>query len=221
MPVDFKPAVQDYLKAIHAVLESQQGEPARTKSIADQLGVSPPSVSAMLDRMAAEGLANYVHYAGATLTPKGHAAALSVIRRHRLLELYLHRVLGLGWDEVHAEAEVLEHSLSARVEAAMDAALGHPAVDPHGDPIPRVDGSLPRPASRPLWGCGSTVPVRVARVSDSDPELLRHLEKLGILPGALLSELRKESGGVLRLRVGNRRQAIGRDAAEKVFVLDE
>jgi DtxR family Mn-dependent transcriptional regulator len=212
-----QPALQDYLKAIHQVTESRGGEPANTKAIATRLGVSQPSVSAMLDRMAAEGLVDYVHYAGATLTRKGRRAALRVVRRHRLLELYLERFLGLGWDEVHQEADVLEHALSARVEAAIDEALGHPTFDPHGDPIPGPDGTLSRPTWLSLWDCEAGR-VRVARVSDADPALLRHLQRLGIVPGTVVSGVRRESGGALRLRIGRREEMLGREAAEKVYV---
>jgi len=213
-----QPALQDYLKAVYRVTAARGGGPANTKAIAAELGVSQPSVSSMLDRMAAEGLVDYVHYAGATLSRRGRRAALRVIRRHRLLELYLERFLGLGWDEVHAEAELLEHALSARVEAAIDDALGHPAFDPHGDPIPGMDGSLKRPESRTLWDSHESGSARVARVSDADPGLLRHLHTLGIVPGATVTGMRRESGGALRLRVGRREQLLGREAAEKVYV---
>ena len=213
-----KPALQDYLKAIHGITDAGGGEPAKTKAIASRLGVSQPSVSAMLDRMSADGLVDYVHYGGASLTRKGRRAALRVVRRHRLLELYLERSLGLGWDEVHAEAEMLEHALSPRVEAAIDEALGHPAFDPHGDPIPGPDGVLERQDWRSLWEARDGRRARVARVNDRDPELLRHLHRLGIVPGAMLSAIRRESGGALRLRIGGREELIGREAAEMIYV---
>ncbi|MFN2466399.1 MAG: metal-dependent transcriptional regulator [Candidatus Dormibacteria bacterium] len=213
-----KPALQDYLKAIHQVTEARGGEPANTKAIAVRLGVSQPSVSAMLDRMAADGLVDYVHYAGASLTRKGRRAALRVVRRHRLIELYLERFLGLGWDEVHAEADLLEHAISPRVEAAIAHALGQPAFDPHGDPIPGADGSLPRPSRNTLWDADDSGRVRVSRVTDGDPGLLRHLQRLGIVPGAVVWGVRHESGGALRLRVGRREEMLGREAAERIFV---
>ena len=212
-----QPAVQDYLKAIHHVTDARQGGPANTKAIATMLAVSQSSVSAMLDRMAADGLVDYVHYAGATLTAAGRTAALGVIRRHRLLELYLERFLGLGWDEVHDEADVLEHALSPRLEAAIDAALGHPRFDPHGDPIPSADGALTRPAWQSLWESEADQ-ARVARVSDADPVLLRHLSRLGVVPGAQISRIRREIGGAVRIRLGARDEVLGRDAAEKVYV---
>ena len=216
--VNPQPALQDYLKAIYQVTESSGGEPAKTKAIASRLGVSQPSVSAMLDRLSADGQVDYVHYAGAVLTAKGRTAALAVVRRHRLLELYLHRFLGLGWDEVHDQAEILEHALTARVEAAIDDALGHPSFDPHGDPIPGADGSIALPAWQSLWDTVEAGRLRVARVSDEDPALLRHLKGMGIVPGAVLSRVRRDTGGVLHLRAGRREELLGRQAAERVYV---
>jgi DtxR family Mn-dependent transcriptional regulator len=174
----------------------------------------------MLDRLAADGLVDYQHYRGARLRPRGRAAALRVIRRHRLLELYLTRVLGLGWEEVHEEAERLEHVLSDRLELAIDAALGHPSSDPHGDPIPGRDGSLARPRLQSLWAAARG-PARVTRVSDADSNLLRHLQALGIVPGAGIAVLDQESGGAIRVRVKGTEQLLGREAAERVFVTAE
>jgi len=218
---DERPAPQDYLKAIHRLTEAGLGDAprrAQTKAIATRMGVSPPSVSAMLDRLAAEGLVDYVHYGGVVLTERGRKAALRVVRRHRLLELYLTRFLGFGWDEVHDEAERLEHALSPRLESAIDRALGHPASDPHGDPIPGPDGAVAPAALKSLWSVEEGGEVVVGRVSDLDPALLRHLRKLGIIPGAHVTAVRRESGGALRLRSGKKHMTVGREAAEKVFV---
>jgi DtxR family Mn-dependent transcriptional regulator len=216
-----KPAPQDYLKAIHRLTEgAPPGGRAGTKALALQLRVSPPSVSAMLDRLAEDGLVDYIHYGGARLTRRGRAAAMRVIRRHRLLELYLTRMLGLGWDEVHDEAEHLEHVLSSRLEAAIDEALGHPRFDPHGDPIPSSRGDLEVSPTRSLWSVREGERTAVARVSDMDSDLLRHLKEVGIVPGAALSVLRREAGGVIRLEVEGRATGLGREAAERVFVRD-
>jgi DtxR family Mn-dependent transcriptional regulator len=214
-----QPASQDYLKAIHRITEGK-GRDARanTKAIAAELHVSQPSVSAMLDRLAAANLVDYVHYGGVQLSADGRRAALRVIRRHRLLELYLTRFLGLRWDEVHEEAEQLEHVLSERVEAAIDKALDHPDFDPHGDPIPSPSGSLPSRASRTLWSAEQGDEGVVARVSDADPGLLRHLDGMGVVPGAVVTVTRRDSGGMLRLRVDGRNRALGREAAEMVYV---
>jgi DtxR family Mn-dependent transcriptional regulator len=215
-----QPALQDYLKAIHRLTEaSGRQDRATTKAIAAELGVTAPSVSAMLDRMAAQRLVDYVHYAGASLTPRGRRAALRVIRRHRLIELFLVRELGLGWEEVHHEAEQLEHVISDRLEAAIDAALGYPDRDPHGDPIPDADGRLAVPSFQTLWDAIPGAPVRIDRVRDMDPGLLRHLGQAGIVPGAVVSVVSRESGGAIRLKVGRRPQAvIGREAAEQVYL---
>jgi DtxR family Mn-dependent transcriptional regulator len=182
------------------------------------MGVSPPSVSAMLDRLAHDGMVDYVHYRGVALTDRGRRAALRVIRRHRLLELYLTSSLGLGWDEVHEEAERLEHVLSHRLESAIDRALGSPKADPHGDPIPSADGTVAPEAVKSLWSVDDGHEAVVSRVSDLDPNLLRHLRKLGIIPGAHVVALQRESGGALRLRTGNKQVTVGREAAESVFV---
>ena len=135
------PAVEDYTKAIFS-LESRRGEPVSTKTLAERLGITPGSVSAMLKRLDELGLITHVPYRGVRLTPAGRRIALEVIRHHRLLESYLAEVLGMPWDRVHAEAEVLEHVLSDDLEELIAAKLGHPTVDPHGDPIPSVEFDL-------------------------------------------------------------------------------
>jgi DtxR family Mn-dependent transcriptional regulator len=215
-----QPALQDYLKAVHQLTESDRRGRASTSGIARILGVSAPSVSAMLDRMAAEGLINYVHYAGASLTADGRRAALRVIRRHRLLELFLVTHLGLGWEEVHDEADRLEHVLSDRLEAAIDEVMGFPDRDPHGDPIPGRDGNLRARSFSSLWEASAGI-HRVDRVSDADTGLLRLLADLGLTPGAKVEVISSDRGGAMRLRVEDRRpQVIGRDAAESVYVAD-
>lgn len=215
-----QPALQDYLKAVHQLTESDPRERATTSGIARLLGVSAPSVSAMLDRMAAEGLINYVHYAGASLTADGRRAALRVIRRHRLVELFLVTHLGLGWEEVHEEADRLEHVLSDRLEAAIDEVMGFPERDPHGDPIPGRDGNLPARSFTNLWA-SAIGPHRVDRVSDGDTDLLRLLADLGLTPGARVEVISSDKGGAMRLQVeGRRPEVIGRDAAESVYVAD-
>jgi len=204
-----KPAIQDYLKAVHKLTETDPR--ATTNGIARSLGVSAPSVSAMLDRMAAEGMVDYVHYAGASLTPAG---------RHRLVELFLVTHLGLGWEEVHDEADRLEHVLSDRLEAAIDRALGFPDRDPHGDPIPSLDGQV-NPRSRSTLWAAAPGPHRVDRVSDADTEVLRLLAAVGLTPGAAVRVIARDAGGALRLRVGRQPlQVIGREAAESVYVVD-
>ena len=185
------PSVQDYLKAIYHLC--QRHERATTTQIAAHLGVAPASVTGMLKRLAREEppLVDYRPRRGARLTPAGRRAALETIRRHRLLELFLHQVLGCPWDEVHAEAERLEHVLSPTLEARIAALLGHPTHDPHGDPIPTPDLELPPDATLPLARLQPGQQAVVRRVASHDPDLLRHLSRLGLTPGVVLTVTRR------------------------------
>lgn len=215
-----KPALQDYLKAIHRLTEGKpEGNRASTTGIARELGVSAPSVSGMLDRMEADGLVDYAHYSGAALTGEGRRQAVGVIRRHRLIELFLVEHLGLGWDEVHEEAERLEHVVSDRLELAIDKLMNFPERDPHGDPIPAADGTLPRRSFRTLWAASPGTTVTVDRVSDTDTSILRHLERTGLRPGVGVTIVSRDPGGAMELRVAERgTSVIGREAAEKVYL---
>jgi DtxR family transcriptional regulator, Mn-dependent transcriptional regulator len=210
-------SVQDYLKAVY-VLQSY-GEAVTTSRIATRLGVAAPSVSAMVKKLVADGLARHAPYREVQLTEEGEAAALAVVRRHRLVETYLHDALGLPWDEVHDEAEVLEHSVSERVVDAMDRALGHPRRDPHGDPIPPKHGRHQEIRDEPLARMAAGSRVRVERVSDRDPAALRHLARLRVVPGAEVTVGEHDPfGGPLWVRVGNRRHALGDDLVAAIFV---
>ena len=173
-------SAQDYLKAIWK-LQAAHGE-ATTSALAGELGVSPASATAMLKKLDRLGLVHHEPYHGARLTPSGERVALEVIRHHRLLELYLKEALGLSWDQVHAEAERLEHYLSDEVEARIDAALGYPTRDPHGDPIPTAELVLETGERRTLVDVAAGDEAVVRRVPDSDPELLRYLADLGLVP---------------------------------------
>ena len=179
---EFSPAVEDYAKAIYK-LERSAGGAVSTTALAERLDVTPGSVSAMLRKLADLGLVTHVPYHGVRLTPQGARVALEVIRHHRLLETYLADQLGVPWDRVHDEAEVLEHVLSEQLEDLIAAKLGHPTHDPHGDPIPSPDLRLDEPSTVPL----DAVPVgargRFVRISDTDPAMLRYLDERGIAPG--------------------------------------
>src|SRR3954447_25002925 len=175
-------AVEDYLKAIYKL--QQDGAPASTNAIADSMGLQAASVTAMLQQLSKQGLADYTRYQGVSLTARGREAALRVIRRHRLIELYLHQHLGVPWDRVHDEAERLEHVISPYLEERIDAALGHPQFDPHGDPIPNSAGTLPVQDLVPLSDLPLDTPSVVRRISDHDPDLLRYVDSLGIVPDA-------------------------------------
>jgi DtxR family transcriptional regulator, Mn-dependent transcriptional regulator len=179
-------AVDDYLKAIYA-LAGDDGR-ATTASIAEKLSVAPASVTGMLRKLSEQSPAwvDYEKHRGATLTDDGRRRALEVIRHHRLIELFLHETLGYRWDEVHAEAERLEHAISEQFEDRIAAALGDPEVDPHGHPIPRKDGTIPERSDRRLLDLEAGTTGVVSRVSDRDPALLRYFTTLGVKPGARL-----------------------------------
>src|SRR5690349_1906543 len=176
-------AVQDYAKAIYA-LEEREGAAVSTNALAERMGVTAASASSMVKRLDGLGLVTHVPYRGVQLTDAGTKVALEILRHHRLLELYLAESLGVPWDRVHDEAEVLEHVLSEELEELIAAKLGHPTHDPHGDPIPTRDGRIVEAASIPLNALEPGARGRFARVSDSDPEMLRYLGERGIAPGA-------------------------------------
>ena len=172
--------VEDYAKAIYTL---QQRGGVTTNALADRLQVTAGSVSAMLKKLDALGLVTHTPYKGVELTPEGEQLALEIIRHHRLLELYLAESLGVPWDRVHDEAEVLEHHISEELEAAIAAKLGHPTHDPHGDPIPSVDLTIDEGETVPLQSLDAGDRGRFVRVSDADPEMLRYLSERGIAPG--------------------------------------
>lgn len=211
-------AVEDYAKAIYK-LQNRSGRPVTTNALAGQLGVTPGSASAMLKRLDRLELVRHVPYHGVEMTPRGAGLALEVIRHHRLLELYLAESLGLGWDRVHAEAEVLEHVLSDELEELIDAKLGHPTRDPHGDPIPTRDGRLDEAPTQSLDAlepgtCGS-----FARVSDADSAMLNYLRERDIVPGVRLEVVdRQPFGGPLFVRVAAEVHALGGDLARAMRI---
>jgi DtxR family Mn-dependent transcriptional regulator len=177
-------AVQDYLKTIHG-LGGAEGM-VSPQEIASRLQVKAPSVTGMLKRMETAGLIRYDSGQGAQLTPEGIAQARRVIRRHRLLELFLTRVLGLDWSEVDAEADALEHAISPRLEQALAAHLGEPLEDPHGHPIPTARGDLLKRDLKPLHHFRGGHRVVIREVQDDNPDRLRHWQKLGLVPGAVV-----------------------------------
>lgn len=205
--VELSETVENYLKTLHAV--GSEGEPVTTSGVAVRLGVSPPSVSAMIGRLVSAGLVCRVGRR-IELTEHGARHAQTVVRRHRLLETFLARILGVPWDEVHAEAERLEHALSDRLADRIATALGDPLHDPHGAPIPPKDGSYREDWPDPL----STAPVgsrfRVQRVSGRHSEQLRYLGALGIRPGVtLIVEERAPFGGPVWVSLHGRRHGLG------------
>ena len=213
-------AIQDYLKEIYKLQAS--GERATTSAIARRMHVAQSSATSMVKKLAALGLVEHAPYKGAALTGSGERIALEVIRHHRLLEQYLAETLGLGIDAVHAEADKLEHVLSEELEQRMDAALGFPTHDPHGDPIP--DASL-RVASasklRPLDSLETGEEATVRRVPDGDAALLRYLSTLALVPGRRVRMGRSEPfGGPVRVTVEDEEHAISRELAGRIGVAD-
>ncbi len=170
---------QDYLKVIWT---SQEWEDVKvtTKLLAQSLGVSPSTASEAIRKLADQGLVSHEPYGAVTLTDHGREAAILMVRRHRLIETFLVRELGYRWDEVHDEAEILEHAVSDRLMARLDAKLGFPDRDPHGDPIPALDGSIPTPAAALLAALEVGASGCIARISDTDPEMLRYFDEVGV-----------------------------------------
>jgi DtxR family Mn-dependent transcriptional regulator len=184
-------AVEDYAKAIYAL--EQRGEGAvGNNALAERLGVTPASASGMVKRLCELGLVSHVPYKGVQLTAEGRRLALEVLRHHRLLELYLAETLGVPWDRVHEEAEVLEHVLSEDLEAAIAAKLGNPTRDPHGDPIPSADLRIDERETVALQSLDAGDSGIFVRVSDSDPAMLRYLSERGISPGDAFEVVEKQ-----------------------------
>jgi DtxR family Mn-dependent transcriptional regulator len=214
--------VENYLKAIYQIASRAPAEAdaaVATGELAQALGVWPGTVTGMLKTLSEANLVTYTPYEGVRLTPEGRRLALAVLRRHRLIELFLAETLKMPWDEVHEEAEHLEHAVSDRLVDRIDAFLGHPGVDPHGDPIPRADGSLTEPRGLPLSDLPGGRGFRLVRVVDQDPAFLRYLAESGLDLGTegRLAENRPEAGALV-VQVGPRPIALGRDAAAKVLV---
>ena len=202
-------AVQDYAKAIYSLAERSR-RPVATSALADRLEVSPASASAMLKRLEALGLVTREPYHGVELTSAGERVALEVMRHHRLLELYLAEALGMPWDRVHAEAEVLEHAISPELSELIADKLGNPTHDPHGDPIPTIDGEISEVPSRPLAEREPGERGTFVRVSDADPEMLRYLSDRGISPGDEFEVVDKEPfEGPISVRFGGTVHVLG------------
>lgn len=210
-------AIEDYLKAIYTL--AQEHSAVSTSLLSEQLGVRPASVTGMLKAMAETSLVMYTPYRGVELTAEGQRIALEVVRHHRLLELYLVEALGYSWDEVHEEAEALEHHISEKFEQRIAAALGNPEFDPHGDPIPSIHGTLPIGSTRRLGDIAVSECGVVNRVSDQNPERLRYLADMGIIPGASVEVTSSAPfDGPVTVRVGEHSYALDRRLARKIFI---
>lgn len=198
---DLSAVAQDYLKVIWTAQEWSI-EKVSTKMLAERIGVSASTASESIRKLADQGLVNHEKYGAVTLTEAGQRAALAMVRRHRLMETFLVRELGYSWDEVHDEAEVLEHAVSQRMLDAIYAKLGHPTRDPHGDPIPAADGQVPTPPARQLSDCHDGDTGTVARISDADPEMLRYFDSVGISLDSRLRVLaRRDFAGMISVAI--------------------
>ncbi len=211
-------AVEDYLKTIYMLAE--QESPVSTSRIAEARQVKPGSVTSMLQRLAKLNLVQYEKHYGVTLTENGRKIALEVIRHHRLIELFLKEALGFTWDEVHEQADILEHVISEKLEERIAAVLGYPTVDPHGDPIPGKDGTMVSVTMQPLAALRPGQKAVVARIpDDANSDLLRHLADLGLVPGGMVEVTAVAPfDGPFSLTIAGKNQVIGRTVANAVLV---
>lgn len=210
--------IENYVKAIYT-LSAAADKAAATGAIADALEVSPGSVTSMLKSLAEAGLVEYVPYEGARLTSQGKTLALRVVRRHRLIELFLVRTLGFNWDEVHDEAEHLEHAVSDTLVDRIDAFLGHPASDPHGDPIPKADGTIVSPGGMKLCDAAVGSKFRLVRVQDQSPDFLRYLSDAGLqlgIEGRVTAS--HPEAQIMTITIEGRPMSLSRTMAEKLLV---
>lgn len=213
--------VENYLKAIYQGQSLLAGDERLVTMglVASALGVTPGTATTMVKALAESGLAEYEPYSGVRLSEAGEKLAGLVLRRHRLVELFLVRVMGMRWDEVHDDAEQLEHVVSERLIERIDEMLGHPTHDPHGDPIPNPDGTITEHQLESLMTCPTGTPLRVTRIADQDPAFLRFIETHGLKPGEPVEvEARDAAADAVMLRGKDRRMTIGARAASKLLV---
>ncbi|AGW42373.1 DtxR family iron dependent repressor [Leifsonia xyli subsp. cynodontis DSM 46306] len=219
MPVSSLSAVaQDYLKVIWCATE-WEGDPITVKQLAERMGVRAATASDSIRRLADQGLLVHEPYGGIELTDAGRHGAVAMVRRHRLIETFLVEELGYGWDEVHDEAEVLEHAVSDELVDRIDRRLGYPARDPHGDPIPTADGTARRPDAEPLLTARTGVALQIVRISDADPAILRYLGERGIgLDAEVTVDEHREFAGDVTVRLHGEPMVLGSAAAGAVWV---
>jgi len=213
--------VENYVKAIYQLGIARGGEAVATGQLATALAVSPGTVTSMLKTLSESALVEYMPYTGVSLTAAGQALALRVIRRHRLIEVFLARTLDMTWDEVHEEAEHMEHAVSDLLVDRIDKFLGCPSVDPHGDPIPRADGTLLNAEAKSLAETAPGQRFKITRVVDQSPEFLRFLTNAGLALDALGTTIaKKQEAGLLVVRVGEQETSLGMPAAGKIQVVE-
>ena len=211
--------IENYVKAIYLQSVRQENAPVTNAQLAEALRVSPGTVTSMLKTLGDSNLAKYTPYEGVRLTAAGNKLALRILRRHRLIELFLVQTLKLSWDEVHEEAEHMEHAVSDGLIDRIDEYLGRPANDPHGDPIPRADGTIDQPQTRSLAELKVGESFELSRVLDQSPEFLRFLSAAGLTLNATGKVLANTpEAGIVTVRIENQETSLGRDAAEKLLV---
>jgi DtxR family Mn-dependent transcriptional regulator len=212
--------VENYLKQLYLEQHAAAGERITTGRLASAMGVVPGTATSMVKALSDSGLVEYEPRGGVRLTSRGKQLALHVLRRHRLVELFLVKTLGLDWSEVHVEADNLEHVISDRVMERMDAILGFPTVDPHGDPIPSSQGQVHEPAQTSLADCEVGEQHRISRVLDQEPEFLKFVDRQGLIPGAAVTvESREPVAEAVKIRIGRRvAVSLGLSAAAKILV---
>jgi len=215
----FTRAQEDYLKALYQLSGDQR--PVPTRELANRLGISSPSVSEMVTRLSAQGLVEHDRYRGQQLTREGRKVALELVRHHRLLEMFLVEILGYSWDEVHEEAERLEHVISERMEQRIFELLGRPQLDPHGHAIPTLAGKVRLVSHRPLSECRAGAKLIVQGVSDDDAAKLRELDRRGLRPGTRIDLVAEsEFDGPLQIRIRGRRDMLALGLARAVYVVE-
>lgn len=214
-------SVEDYLKAIYK-LENEGKDGVSNSRLSEEMNVAGASVTNMVKRLSKMGLVNYESYYGSRLTDAGEKIALEIIRHHRLLELYLTEMMGYSWDEVHDEAEKLEHHISEQFEDRIAELLNDPQFDPHGDPIPGKDGKMPEIHLFSLMEIKENTPCVISRVKNQDPDLLRYLEERNLIPGVKIEIIKREPfDGPVQISVENEREvAIGANVASDIYVVN-
>jgi DtxR family Mn-dependent transcriptional regulator len=210
-------AVEDYMRAIYKL--TMDARAASTTALATAMDVSPAAATNMIKKLARMKLVRYSPYRGVALTPAGEKHALVIVRRHRLIELFLAEVLGLRWDEVHEEAHRLEHALSDNLEEHMASYLGNPTEDPHGDPIPTKEGTIAADESQSLCDRNSGALATIRRITDQDPAHLRYLQQIGLVPKATVQVIEAAPfEGPVRVRVGEKEYSLSRQLARHIRV---
>ncbi|MGD1277648.1 MAG: metal-dependent transcriptional regulator [Tepidisphaeraceae bacterium] len=212
--------VENYLKRLYLEQRSTAGGMVTMGRLASAMGVVPGTATSMVKALCDSGLVEYEPRGGVRLTRSGEQLALHVLRRHRLVELFLVKVLGLDWSVVHEDADALEHAISERVLERIDALLGHPTADPHGDPIPTAKGHLHEPRRMSLADCPVEIPQQVARIVDQEPEFLQFVERHGLMPGSTVIVVKREpAADAVKIRIPRREElSLGMAAAEKILV---